>query len=88
MAHQVPWNKIILESFIADAMLTKEEEMVIRTRIAGWSRTQQCIELGISESTLDRMIKRLKKKYDNAAKYNLLLPPRKPSEKETWQDNN
>ena len=32
---QVPWNKIILEEFISLALLTKEEEMIMRTRVAG-----------------------------------------------------
>ena len=35
MAREVPWNKLILEEFIKEALLTKEEEMIIRTRIAG-----------------------------------------------------
>lgn len=88
MAHQVPWNKIILETFVEEACLTQEEEMIIRTRVAGWSRTKQSIELGLSMSTVDRIIKSLKLKYDNAQKYNPLLPPRKESAQETWMDNN
>ena len=40
MAHQVPWNKIIVETFIKEAMLTKDEEWILRTRVAGWSRTK------------------------------------------------
>ena len=35
MAREIPWNKLILEEFIKEALLTKEEEMIIRTRIAG-----------------------------------------------------
>lgn len=88
MSHQVPWNKIILETFIEEACLTKEEEWIMRTRVAGWCRTKQADELNMSISNVDKIINRLKKKYDNAAKYNPLLPPRKSSEKETWMDNN
>lgn len=88
MAHQVPWNKIIVEEFIKQAMLTKDEEWVLRTRVAGWSRTKQSIELGVSMSTLDKMISMLKVKYDNVSRYDPLLPPRKPSKQETWMDNN
>lgn len=36
MSNQVPWNKFILETFISEALLTKDEEMVMRTRVAGW----------------------------------------------------
>lgn len=86
MTKQVPWNKIILERFIELGGLTKDEEMIIRTRVAGWSRTQQSIELGMSLAAVDRIIARLKVKYDNAQKYDVLLPPRKTSSAETWMD--
>lgn len=88
MSNQVPWNKIILETFIDEALLTKEEEMIMRTRVAGWSRTKQAMELGMSISTVDKHIANLKAKYDNVQKYNPLLPPRKSSKEETWMDNN
>lgn len=88
LSKQVPWNKIILETFIEEGCLTKEEEIIIRTRVAGWSRTKQSMELDISLSTVDRLISSLKKKYDNVQKYNPLLPPRKESAQETWMDNN
>ena len=86
MAHQVPWNKIILEEFIQLAELTEQEEWVMRTRVAGWSRTKQARELHISVETLDRIIRLLKRKYDNVQPYSPLLPPRKYSAKETWMD--
>ena len=86
MAHQVPWTNIILEEFIRLAGLTKEEEWVMRTRVAGWSRTRQADELHISIETLDRLIRRLKKKYDMVQPYSPLLPKRKYSTKETWMD--
>lgn len=88
LSKQVPWNKIILETFIEEGCLTKEEEIIIRTRTAGWSRTKQSMELGLSLSSVDRLIKSCKLKYDNAQKYNPLLPPRKNSAEETWMDNN
>lgn len=88
MAHQVPWNKIIVETFIEEAMLTKDEEMILRTRVAGWSRTQQAMELGMSIATVDKLIAGLKRKYDYVQTYNPLLPPRKMSAKEIWMDNN
>ena len=86
MSHQVPWSKVILEAFIEEACLSKDEEMVMRTRVAGWSRTEQSMKLGMSLATIDRIIARLKKKYDAAQKYSAILPPRKQSERELWQD--
>ena len=88
MSQQVPWNKIIVEEFVKEAMLTQTEEMVLRTRVAGWSRVRQSTELNISLSTLDRIISTLKKKYDKVQKHNPILPPRKYSAKETWMDEN
>jgi len=88
MAHEVPWNKIIVEEFVSQALLTKDEEWVLRTRVSGWSITRQSMELGMSISSVNRIIKRLKQKYDKIAKFNPLLPPRKSSDKETWMDKN
>lgn len=86
MTKQVPWGKVILETFIDEAVLTKEEEMVIRTRVAGWTITRQAMELGMSEATVNRIIARLKKKYDVAQKYSAILPPRKESAAELYMD--
>lgn len=35
MAHQVLWTKIIVETFIQEAMLSKEEEEVFRYPLSG-----------------------------------------------------
>ena len=86
MAHQVPWNKIILEEFIKEAMLTKEEEEIMRTRVAGWTRVEQSMKLGMSTQKVDRIIMRLKNKYDQVQKYDPILPPRKFSVKELYMD--
>lgn len=88
MSHEVAWGKVILEEFIEQASLTPLEEKVIRTRVKGWSRSVQADTFGISLSTLDRVIKRLKQKYDKAQKYSPILPPRKHSDAETWMDEN
>lgn len=77
MAHQVQWTKRIVDEFVREGMLTKEEENVIRTRAAGWTRTKQCMEFGFTEATLDRIIAKLKIKYDAVADYDPVLPKRK-----------
>lgn len=86
MSHQVIWSKIILETFIEEANLNKEDEWIMRTRVAGWSRVKQSQELHISLSCLDKRIRRLKKRYDEVQKHNPLLPPRKFSAEELWMD--
>lgn len=47
MAKQVQWNKLILETFISEALLTEDEEMIIITRVAGMNRVQQAAELNV-----------------------------------------
>ena len=82
MTNQVPWNKIILEEFINLTLLTKDEEMILRTRIYGWTVREQADRLNMSVSSVNRIIKRIKNKYDEVEKYSAILPPRKSSEKE------
>lgn len=85
MAHQVIWTKAVVDEFIRIGGLTEFEELVLRTRVKGYSVTRQAIELNVSESTIARATKRLKIKYDNAAKYSKILPPRAYSYKETYK---
>lgn len=86
MSKQVPWNKIILEEFIELACLSNTEEMIMRTRVKGWSITEQSHKLHMSESSIKRIIARLKVKYDNVQEYSPILPKRKASAVETWMD--
>lgn len=77
MTKQVPWNKVILEEFIELALLNEEETFLIRTRIAGWTITQQADRLNSSVSSVNRAIRNLKVKYDRVQKYSSILPTRK-----------
>lgn len=42
----------------------------------------------MSVSSVNRIIKRIKNKYDEVEKYSAVLPPRKSSEKEMYLDKN
>lgn len=86
MTKQVIWSKLILERFIEEGNLTKEEEEIMRTRVAGWTITKQAAELGMSESKINKMIAVIKLKYDAVQKYDPILPPRKESSKELYMD--
>lgn len=77
---RVLWTKVVLEEFIDKALLTKEEEMIIRTRVAGWTRVKQANEFNMSIGTVDNIIKRLKAKYDEVQRIDPILPPRKDNE--------
>lgn len=80
MTHQVPWTKTLLEDFIAEGLLTEDEENIMRTRIAGWSIVKQSMEFGMSTATISRIIKKVKKKYDYLHKQ---FPDRFPERKQS-----
>jgi len=86
MSHQVIWSKVIVEEFIIVGNLTKEEEHVLRTRVAGWTITKQAMELHMSRSKVNQIVKRLKKKYDVAQRFSTILPPRKENAVELYMD--
>lgn len=63
MRPKVPWTKSMLEKFIEEALLTEDEERILRTRIAGWSIVKQSIEFGMSTASISRIIRGIKRKY-------------------------
>lgn len=71
------WNKIILDEFLRLAFLTDTEERVLRTRIAGWSRVKQSMEMHLSVSAIDCIIRMINTKYDMVQPYSDILPERK-----------
>lgn len=86
MSHQVIWTKEILDTFINDACLTPEEEIIMRTRVKGWTISKQAQELHMSESNVKRIISILKKKYDAVQKNSNILPKRRTSKTEEYLD--
>ena len=87
MSKQVRWTKQLTEDFIDLAMLSDDEAYIMRSRVKGVSVTAQALELNCSESTVHRMIAKLKKKYDTVqAEHPDKFPPRRTSAKETWMD--
>lgn len=72
----VIWTKTIVDEFIQEAMLTPEEQRLLRMKVDGWSRVKQAQSLNVSTQTLDRMCNRLKVKYDAAQRTSSILPQR------------
>lgn len=77
MSKEVKWCKLVLETFIANACLSEEQEQCLRLHVAGWSRQKISDYMGQSISTTDRMIRELKDAYDVVQEYEPILPPRK-----------
>ncbi len=71
---KIPWNRVILDEFVSLALLTPLEENIIRTRAAGWSQTKQCHKFCVSQATVTRTVRKLKKEYEFCRKYSNKLP--------------
>lgn len=83
MWSKIPWTKTMLDKFLEEALLTKEEEQVLRTRIAGWSIVRQSMEMGFSTATISRMVKNIVNKYNAIQpKFPDVFPPFKESKYE------
>lgn len=78
MAHQVRWNNELLSLFIKLGELTPRETRVLRLRVVeDMSIIEQAAEMMCSESTINRVTNRLKKKYDSLVKqYPSIFPER------------
>lgn len=69
MAHQVRWNNYILNKFMELGCLTDLEKRIMDLRVnKEYSMIQQALTLNCSESTINRLTKRCKQKYDNCVK--------------------
>lgn len=56
------FTKTEYEMICSECMLNEEYQKLLEMKIKGYSRPKMAMELNISESTLDIMIKKLKKK--------------------------
>lgn len=84
---QVQWNKTVYELFKTEAMLSDDEQYIMESRIRNIPISAQADFLGVSESSVHRMVNLLKKKYDVCQKLHPdVMPIRKSSAKETWMD--
>lgn len=83
MILKIPWTKSMLEKFIEEALLTADEEQVLRTRVAGWSIVRQSMEMGLSTATVSRIVKNIVNKYKVIQpKFPDIFPPFKESKYE------
>lgn len=76
MTDKLIWNKLILEEFCAIALLSDSERFLVESRIKGLTILEQAEQLNLSVSSVNRMIRRIKDKYDNVQKYSEVLPKR------------
>lgn len=83
----VPWNESFYDNFCAKGMLNQDERDVLRCRIMGYSITQISMYTNMSTAKVSRIVKALREKYDRIQKhYPDLLPVRRETDQERWQD--
>jgi len=58
-------NRLDLEEFIINGLLTENEADVLRLYYSGKSRIEESLLLNVSVPTIDRTFRRIKKKYNN-----------------------
>ena len=73
----IVWNKILLEEFLSIATLTEIEEKVLRSKLAGYTISQQADIFNMSVSSINRVLKSIDEQYDDAENYSFILPSRK-----------
>lgn len=90
MSNEIPWNKKLLEKFVAETYMSDIEEKILRTRIEkGWTQQKQSMEFHISIATVNRIVRKLKDMYDVVQKqFPDDLPPRRQTKYEEYLDNN
>lgn len=89
MAHQVIWTARVMQLFEDAANLNDIERKILESRVHGMTIRQQAFHYNLSESTVSRIVSRLKRKYDEVQKeYPDDLKPRRNSAVETYMDEN
>lgn len=84
VAKQVIWTDPIIKEFARLANLSEAEITIINMRSQDKSITEQSMVLHCSESKINTMTNRLKKKYDAVQPFSDVLPPRKRGVNETY----
>ena len=83
---QILWTKKIVDTFIKEGMLTKEEREVLLLRVQGYTIAEQAEILNISDSKVNRITRRLKIKYDDLQGTIKDLPKRTETTKELYRE--
>lgn len=83
MSHQVRWSAPIIAEFLNIGALTQKEKEVFLHHVNGLSIIEIAFRVDLSESAVNKYIKRIKLKYDNACRHSNILPER--SDSNVWK---
>jgi len=78
MAREVVWTAQRYEEFVRMGLLTDEESAILHDHVVkDSSRVEMAMRHNMSVSKVDKILARLKAKYDVCQQYSSILPPRK-----------
>ena len=80
------WTRKLVDTFRKEGMLTEEEKEVLLLRVKGYTIAETSELMNISDSKVNRIIRRLKIKYDNLQGTIEELPKRKETTKELYRE--
>ena len=83
---QILWTRKLVDTFIKEGMLTEEEKEVLLLRVKGYTIAETSELMNISDSKVNRIIRRLKIKYDNLQGTIEELPKRKETTKKLYRE--
>ena len=81
---QILWTRKLVDTFIKEGMLTEEEKEILLLRVKGYTIAETSELMNISDSKVNRIIRRLKIKYDNLQGTIEELPTRNETTKELY----
>jgi len=65
--NQIPWTKVMYNSFVDDAILSELEKKVLYARVwekDKWTIVSMALEFNVSKSTINNAISSIRRKYD------------------------
>ena len=65
--NQIPWTKVLYNTFVDDAILTDLEKKVLYSRVwekDRWTITSMALEFNVGRSTINKCISSIRSKYD------------------------
>lgn len=74
--NDIPWNRITLDEYIFLCQPTEAERIVLHDWAAGETVTHTAMTYAMSDSLVEKIRARIRKKYDQVQPYTPLLPER------------
>lgn len=74
--NDIRWNRIVVDDFIFNAILTSEEIEVLNDWAQGESTIFTAMRRNMSVAKVDKIRNQIRQKYDDVQPFSPLLPPR------------